>query len=98
MMYLGFESGRKAIKDLVEFEPEQAERTVVILISELTAYGFLRRRFTDEMHQARLVLREGEYRNLVDDQGREILKGRAEEADSARRETWEQAYRLLPTL
>ncbi|HUI96909.1 MAG TPA: hypothetical protein VLX44_14210 [Xanthobacteraceae bacterium] len=98
MMYLGFESGRKAIKDLVEFEPEQAERTVVILISELAAYGFLRGHFKDDMHQGRLVLREAEYRTLVDAQGKEILKGRAAASDPGRRETWEQAYRLLPEL
>jgi len=98
MMYLGFESGRKAIKDLVEFEPEQAERTVVILISELAAYRFLRHHFKDDMHQGRLLLREAEYRKLVDEQAKDIMKGRTEETDPERHETWEQAYRLLPEL
>ncbi len=98
MMYLGFESGRKAIKDLVEFEPEQAERTVVILISELAAYGFLRVHFDDDMHRGRLVLREAEYRKLVDDFSDQIKDGCAEETDPERHETWVQAERLLPEL
>jgi hypothetical protein len=98
MMYLGFESGRKAIKDLVEFEPEQAERTVVILISELAAYGFLRGHFKDDMHQGRLALREAEYRTLVKDLCDQINEGCATETDRDRRETWVQAERLLPEL
>jgi hypothetical protein len=40
MLFLGLESARRAIADLVEFEPERAERTIVILISELEAYRF----------------------------------------------------------
>ena len=42
MLFLGLESGRHAIADLVEFQPEKAERTIVILISELEAFRFLR--------------------------------------------------------
>jgi len=98
MMYLGFESGRKAIKDLVEFEPEQAERTVVILISELAAYGFLRGHFKDDMHQGRLALREAEYLTLVKGLCDQIDEGCATETDLDRHETWVQAERLLPEL
>jgi uncharacterized membrane protein len=47
VLYLGLESARKAVEDLVEFEPERAERQIVILISELEAYRFLREQFTD---------------------------------------------------
>jgi hypothetical protein len=69
MLYLGLESGRKAMRDLVEFEPACTERTMVILISELTAYHFLRQRYrnSDEVHYFRLVLRAPGYKRLVDE-------------------------------
>jgi hypothetical protein len=66
-LYLGLESGRKAIWDLVEFEPDYTERAIVILISELTAYRFLREQFTTagEMRHDRLVLRQPDYQAIV---------------------------------
>jgi hypothetical protein len=69
MLYLALESGRKAMDDLVEFEPTHTERTMVILISELKAYEFLRQNYQneDEMHYSRLILRGPGYRRLVDD-------------------------------
>lgn len=68
MLYLGLESGRKAMRDLVEFEPACTERTMVILMSELTAYHFLRQRYRspDEVHYSRLVLRAPGYKRLVE--------------------------------
>lgn len=68
MLYLGLESGRKAMRDLVEFEPACTERTMVILISELAAYHFLRQRYRnpDEVHYFRLVLRAPGYKRLVE--------------------------------
>ena len=48
MLFLSLESARHAIADLVEFQPEKAERAIVILISELEAYRFLRSQFTNE--------------------------------------------------
>jgi hypothetical protein len=69
MLYLALESARKAIHDLVEFEPEQAERTMVILISELKAYRFLCGQYVSpqEMRHQRLKLRAADYAVLVDD-------------------------------
>lgn len=69
MLYLGLESGRKAMRDLVEFEPACTERVMVILISELTAYHFLRQRYRnpDEVHYFRLVLRAPGYKRLVEE-------------------------------
>ena len=68
MLYLGLESARKAIHDLVEFEPEQAERKIVILISELKAYRFLRGQYSNplDMRYHRLILRASEYEREVD--------------------------------
>jgi hypothetical protein len=65
MLYLGLESARYAICLLVEFEPEQMERTIVVLISELEAYRFLCSQFTgDDVRRQRILLRERDYRKL----------------------------------
>jgi hypothetical protein len=63
MLFLGLESARNSIKDLVEFQPERAERIIVILISELEAYQFLVNEFTDDtnMRRRRLLLRWEDY-------------------------------------
>jgi hypothetical protein len=93
-LYLALESGRKAVDDLVEFEPEQAERILAVLISELKAYGFLREKFnrTDDVRHARLKLREPEYHDLV-------LR-LTETVEAGKRGTnpaqWEPAALLLP--
>ena len=65
MQFLAFESGRKAIKDLVEFEPTQAEDMITILLSELVAYGFLREQFTGDLRERRLAARDAGYRRDV---------------------------------
>jgi hypothetical protein len=65
MQFLGLESARKAIKDLVEFEPTQAEDMITILLSELPAYGFLREQFKGDLRQRRLESRDLAYREEV---------------------------------
>jgi hypothetical protein len=107
MLYLGLESGRKAIKDLVEFEPEQTERTIVILISELEGYAFLLQAFpAGDIHKRRLMLRWPAYERLVKevrclvDQG---TKGRGSIkpdtiAHVRQQEVWRAADESLPTL
>jgi len=69
MLFLGLESARHAIKDLVEFEPENAERTITVLISELEAYRFLLNEFShqDDGRERRLLLRRDQYTDLVRD-------------------------------
>jgi hypothetical protein len=95
MMFLGLESARKAIRDLVEFEPDQTERMIVILISELEAYRFLREQFADEedIRHQRLELREAEYQKLVPSLGHLVETSRA-----ATPSDWEAAWRLVPEL
>lgn len=57
MIYLGYESARKAIADLVEFQPDAAERAIVILLTELKCYGFLLTSFSgDDVRARRLRL------------------------------------------
>jgi len=41
MLFLGFESARKSIKDLIEFEPARAENSIIILLTELVCFSFL---------------------------------------------------------
>jgi hypothetical protein len=65
MQFLALESARKAIKDLVEFEPTQAEDMITILLSELVAYGFLREQFTGDLRERRLAARDAGYRRDV---------------------------------
>jgi len=106
MLFLGLESARHAIADLVEFEPEKAERTIVILISELEAYRFLSSQFTEEheVHHERIMLRDSEYRHLVPELCRSVKAGRdSEKAGTESHEPrqvslWEPAWRLLPEL
>ena len=63
MLFLALESARKAIHDLVEYEPQQAERKISILISELEAYGFLCGHFPDkdDIRLKRLLMRRRNY-------------------------------------
>jgi hypothetical protein len=86
MQFLGFESGRKAIGDLVEFEPTQAEDICTILLSELIAYWFLRGQFSGDLRHRRLRAREAEYRRVIP------VLWRTVEAGSGRR--WERAKDL----
>jgi hypothetical protein len=65
MQFLGFESARLAILDLVEFEPRQAEDLISILLSELPAYRFLLDHFSEDFRYRRLALREPDYRRDV---------------------------------
>ena len=58
LLFLSYESARKAIKDLIEFQPDRAERLIVILLTELRCYAFLRQYFKpDDLRSRRLQLR-----------------------------------------
>ncbi len=73
MLFLMLESARKSVDRLIEYEPECAENTIVILLSELVAYGLLLEVFeADELKQPgfnallkRLQLRKNDYLDLV---------------------------------
>lgn len=92
VLYLGFESARKAINELVEFEPTQAENILVVFLTELVCYPFLCRLFiNDELRLSRLLLRLDEYQKKV----RElvaIVDAHKDDAD------WAAARRTLPEL
>ena len=66
MLFLGYESARKAISDLVEFQPTRTENIIVILLTELFCYSFLCEHFKhDDLKFKRLELRETDYREVV---------------------------------
>lgn len=84
MLFLALESARKAIKDLVEFEPKQAEDMVTILLSELLAYGFLREQFRGDIRRRRLEARDESYRQDVPALHRLVMAGKGEQWDAAK--------------
>jgi hypothetical protein len=62
MQFLACESARKAVRDLIEFEPNNAENTITILVSELPLYRFLLNHFKKgDLCYARLELRLNRY-------------------------------------
>jgi hypothetical protein len=92
MVFLAYESGRKAITDLVEFEPVAAERKVVILLTELQMYGFLVKSFGhDDIHYKRLQLRDADYKVKVRELF-EMVKAHAQQ------DQWQPALRSLDDL
>lgn len=74
MLFLGYESGRKAVEELVEFEPTAAENVMVILLTELSCYCFLLKYFEQgDLRYVRLKLRETDYKQIVPDLYRKVL-------------------------
>jgi hypothetical protein len=72
MLFLGYESGRNAIDELIEYEPRAAENKMVILITELTLYSFLLKYFErrrqpeqDQFWYSRLKVRKLKYEREV---------------------------------
>jgi hypothetical protein len=93
LIFLGLESARLSLDQLVEFEPEHAERVVVVLISELEAYGFLYAHVERADLHKRLFLRSSGYQVAVPELCSRIT-ARANKQDRL----WEPAVLLLPTL
>jgi hypothetical protein len=107
MLFLGYESARRSIQHLVEYEPAHVENTIVILLTEIVAYTALVTHFasidTDEdFRYERLKLREVNYETQV-----EKLKAKIDKYFSVanvrcrnpRRDgDWQQAGKLWPAL
>jgi hypothetical protein len=92
MMFLGYESARKSINDLIEFEPTHAETVILILLTELRAYRCLLDHVHEPTRQARLALRKREYCEQVPDLYRKVT-GAPEN-----NKRWEPARTLLEQL
>lgn len=93
MQFLGFESARLAILDLVEFEPRQAEDLISILLSELPAYRFLLDHFDDDFRRRRLALRESDYQRSVPCLYRTVMAGVGKQWEKAQDTAEELAER-----
>ena len=84
MQFLGLESARKAIGDMVEFEPARAEDMITILLNELLAYGFLREQFKGDLRDRRLQARDVSYRRDVPALHRRVVQANGSEWDVAK--------------
>jgi hypothetical protein len=93
MIFLGYEAGRKAIDHLVEFEPSAAENTIVIMITELTCYGFLLGKLKGDPRYRRLCLRGETYKAITPMLYLKIVSNHGQ-ADGY----WRPARELLPWL
>jgi hypothetical protein len=94
-LFLGYESGRKTIEDLIEFQPTRTENMIVILLTELECYSFLCEHFRgDEVRFKRLQLRETDYEGLYKDLVNSVNEPHEEENEKY----WAPAERLLPEL
>jgi hypothetical protein len=66
MQFLALESARKAVRGLIEYEPHNAENTIIILLSELLAFRFLLQQFPEEdVRYRRLQQRQQRYKEIV---------------------------------
>ena len=112
MQFLAFESARRSVRDLIEFEPNRAENTITILLSELPAYHFLLQHFPKEdVRYARLEERKSRYQSTVPrlyygteeahkklaDTNEQVHRLPQEELEELRRD-WDKAYRMLTEL
>jgi hypothetical protein len=93
MLFLGYESARKATDELIEFEPNAAECKMVILITELSCYAFLCKFFkNDKLRHDRLILRQKDYLLLVPDVYCRVTSHNEKDED------WQRALRTAPAL
>jgi hypothetical protein len=68
MQFLTFESARKVVRGLIEYEPSKTENTIVILLSELTLYKALLDDFVkneEDVRYQRLAARRAGYPSIV---------------------------------
>jgi len=94
-LFLGYESARKAIKDLIEFEPAAAEARIAILLTEIRCYAFLMSNIAvGDFRYERLSLRLADYKEEV-----MPLCGRVESHRGEKNEKdWLPALRTTPEL
>lgn len=93
VVFLGYESARKAIKELIEFEPTRAENMMMILLTELVCYKFLCEYYRkDDPRFERLALRLHDYEDDLDYIERKVKPHDASDKD------WGPAKRTLQEL
>lgn len=93
VLYLGHESARKAIKELVEFQPTRAENIMIILLTELRCFLFLCEYYHgDKLRYQRLLFRLADYKSDIETIRLDV-KNRSEDNPD-----WGPAKRTLGTL
>jgi hypothetical protein len=113
MHFLACESARKAVRDLIEFEPSSVENIITILLSELSAYRFLKGAYgARDVRRERLKLRLDRYpvvvqriRDRAESGPGDIAKmakypsygARDERLEELSRD-WDKALKMLPDL
>jgi hypothetical protein len=112
MQFLAAESARKAVRDLIEYEPNRAENEITILLNELPAYKFLLEEFREDVRHERLALRQERYLAVVPEVIDRVRKGQAKfealqasaapfprrhDVEELRRD-WAKAHRMLDSL
>ncbi|WOJ90076.1 hypothetical protein RZS28_01865 [Methylocapsa polymorpha] len=90
MQFLMYESGRLAVGELIEFEPNRAESIVNILCSELVVYTYLQTRYENDYRGDRLRLRREEYQRIVPELYNRIMR--------AQHPSWIKAQTTAPEL
>ncbi len=84
MLFLGLESARQAIDQLVEFQPTRAEEKITILLSEIMAYDYLRKTVTDDLLRRRLQAREEDYHEVIANLEHKVRKSHGKKWKSAK--------------
>jgi len=101
MLFLGFESGRKAVQNLIEYEPVKTDVTIIILLTELKCFSFLMEH-EESIKGAvyeRIKLRRSDYNDLMKALERKVALGLAKcKTDPKRPNEWEKAEIALRAL
>lgn len=93
VIFLGYESARKAIKELIEYEPTKAENMMMILLTELECYTFLCDHYQDDLLRfERLAFRFDDYKDDLAYIGKKIMQYDANDRN------WGPASRTLAPL
>jgi hypothetical protein len=91
MQFLAYETARKSVDDLIEYEPTHVENTVTILLTEVPAYRFLLDTFREDFRYGRLRLRYPDYERVANE-----LRSKINNRDD--NPEWDKAIELWPEL
>jgi hypothetical protein len=95
VLFLGYESARNAIADLIEFQPTRDENIIVILMTELVCFSFLCEYLReDSLRFMRLELRELGYEKVYG----ELFKSVNGPHNKENEEYWRPVQRMFPEL
>ena len=98
MQFLAYEAARQAVDELIEYEPTHTQNAITILLTEVVAYGFLRRRYPeDDIRFKRLDLRQKGYESLAETLHRRIAADHSAASEPEKAE-WKKAEALWPEL